>query len=138
VLLEGPDLAQRVRELRPDGADAVLDLIGNTVVLDSLQAVRRGGRVCEAGWLGGLAPIASFNPMLQMPSGVHFSLFGSFMFGAPAFPLSLVPMQTIVDRVASGAYRARPARVFRFDQIQDAHRLMESSEANGKIVVALA
>jgi NADPH:quinone reductase-like Zn-dependent oxidoreductase len=76
--------------------------------------------------------------MLQMPSGVHFSLFGSFMFGAPAFPLSLVPMQTIVDRVASGAYRARPARVFRFDQIQDAHRLMESSEANGKIVVALA
>jgi NADPH:quinone reductase-like Zn-dependent oxidoreductase len=47
-------------------------------------------------------------------------------------------MQTIVDRVASGAYRARPARVFRFDQIQDAHRLMESSEANGKIVVALA
>jgi NADPH:quinone reductase-like Zn-dependent oxidoreductase len=138
VLLEGPDLARRVRELRPDGADAVLDLIGNTVVLDSLQAVRRGGRVCEAGWLGGLAPIASFNPMLQMPSGVHFSLFGSFMFGAPAFPLSLVPMQTIVDRVASGAYRARPARVFRFDQIQDAHRLMESSEANGKIVVALA
>ena len=75
--------------------------------------------------------------MLQMPSGVHFSLFGSFMFGTPAFPLSQVPLQAIVDRVAAGAYRAKPARVFRFDQIQDAHRLMESSEANGKIVVTL-
>ena len=137
VLLEGADLARRVRETHPEGIDAVLDLVGNSVVLDSLQAARRGGRVCEAGWLGGLAPIGSFNPMLQLPSGVHFSLFGSFMFGAPAFSLSRVPMQAIVDRVASGAYRARPARVFRFDQIQDAHRLMESSEANGKIVVAL-
>ncbi len=138
VLFEDPELSRRVRELRPDGADAVLDLVGNSVVLDSLQAVRRGGRVCEAGWLGGLAPIASFNPMLQMPSGAHFSLFGSFMFGTPAFPLSQVPLQAIVDRVAAGAYRAKPARVFRFDEIQDAHRLMESSQANGKIVVAVA
>jgi NADPH:quinone reductase-like Zn-dependent oxidoreductase len=135
VALEGPDLVRGIRALYPDGVDAVLDLVGNSTVLDSLAMVRRGGRVCEAGWLGGLAPIAAFNPMLQMPSGVHFSLFGSFMFGTSAFPLSDVPLQTIVDRVASGAYRAKPARVFRFDQIREAHRLMESSQANGKIVV---
>jgi|HubBroStandDraft_1064217.scaffolds.fasta_scaffold175315_2 hypothetical protein len=30
-----------------------------------------------------------------------------------------------------------PARVFRFEQMQQAHRLMESNQANGKIVVAL-
>jgi NADPH2:quinone reductase len=135
VALEGPDLSRRIRALYPDGVDAVLDLVGNSTVLDSLAMVRRGGRVCEAGWLGGLAPIAAFNPMLQMPSGVHFSLFGSFMFGTSEFPLSDVPLQTIVDRVCSGAYRAKPAKVFRFDEIQDAHRLMESNEANGKIVV---
>jgi NADPH:quinone reductase-like Zn-dependent oxidoreductase len=29
------------------------------------------------------------------------------------------------------------ARVFGFDQIQDAHRLLESGEANGKIVVTV-
>jgi NADPH:quinone reductase-like Zn-dependent oxidoreductase len=137
VLLEGPDFSRRLRELHPEGVDAVLDLVGNSVVLDSLLAVRRGGHICEAGWLGGLAPIASFNPLLQMPSGVHFNLFGSFMFGTPLFPLSEVPLQTIVDRVATGAYRAKPARVFRFSEIQDAHRLMESSQANGKIVVSL-
>jgi NADPH:quinone reductase-like Zn-dependent oxidoreductase len=138
VLVEGPALARRIRERHPGGVDAVLDLVGNSVVLDSLQAVRRGGRVCEAGWLGGLGPIPSFNPVLQMPSGVHFSLFGSFMFGSAEFPLSEVPLQAIVERVAAGSYQAKPARVFRFTEIQDAHRLMESSQANGKIVVSLA
>jgi NADPH:quinone reductase len=138
ALLEGPGLAARVRQIRPQGVDAVLDLVGNRVVLESLTMVRRGGRVCEAGWLGGLEPIESFNPMLQMPSGVHYSLFGSFMFGTPEFPLSEVPMQTIVDRVSAGAYKAKPVKVFPFRAIHDAHRLMESNQANGKIVVSLA
>jgi NADPH:quinone reductase len=46
-----------------------------------------------------------------------------------------IPVQTIFDRVASGAYNAKPAKVFRFEAIQEAHRLMESNQANGKIVV---
>jgi NADPH:quinone reductase-like Zn-dependent oxidoreductase len=99
--------------------------------------VRRGGRVCLAGFLGGLAPIASFNPLLQMPSGVHFSFFGSFVFGAPEFPVSDIPFQGIIDRVAAGKYQAKPARLFRFEEIQEAHRLMESNQANGKLVVCL-
>ena len=132
VELERPDLSRHIAERR---VDAVLDLIGNSTILDSMAMVRRGGRVCLAGFLGGLAPIASFNPLLQMPSGVHFSFFGSFMFGTPEFPVSDVPFQEIVDRVAAGKYQAKPARVF--DEIQEAHRVMESSQANGKLVVRL-
>jgi len=132
---EGSELPQQIRKLHPEGIDAVLDLVGNTTVLASLTMVRRGGHVCEAGWLGGLAPIEAFNPMLQMPSGVHFSLFGSFMFGLPQFPLSDVPLQAMVDRVAAGLYHAKPAKVFSFDEIQAAHQLMESGKAMGKIVV---
>src|SRR6516165_239103 len=98
---------------------------------------RRVGRVCLAGFLGGLAPVASFNPLLEMPSSVKFSFFGSFVFGALEFPVSDIPFQEIVDRVAAGEYQANPARVFRFEEIQDAHRLMESNQANGKIVVSL-
>lgn len=137
VLEEGPEMSRRVRELRPKGVDTVLELVGNSTVLDSLQMVRRGGRLCEAGWLGGLAPIREFNPLMQLPSGVQYSLFGSFVFGTPEFPLTEVPLQTIVDRVAQGAYKAKPARVLQFEQIQEAHRLMESNQANGKIVVVV-
>jgi NADPH:quinone reductase len=76
--------------------------------------------------------------MFQMPHvGVHFSCFVSWAYGTPEYPLSDVPFQDIVDRVASGAYRAKPAKVFRFENIQAAHRLMESNEASGKIVVRM-
>ena len=134
VELERPDLSRHIAEKR---VDAVLDLVGNSTILDSMAMVRRGGRVCLAGFLGGLAPVASFNPLLEMPSSVQFSFFGSFVFGALEFPVSDVPFQEIVDRVAASEYQAKPARVFRFEEIQDAHRLMESNQANGKIVVSL-
>jgi NADPH2:quinone reductase len=136
ALQEGSELVQQIRKLHPDGVDAVLDLVGNSTVIDSLTVVRRGGNVCEAGWLGGLAPI-SFNPMLQMPSGVYFSLYGSFVLGSPQFPLSEIPLQTIVDRVADGSYQARPVKVFGFDEIQAAHELMDSGNAKGKLVVTV-
>jgi NADPH:quinone reductase len=69
--LEGPHLSQRIAEAKR--LDAVLDLVGNSTILDSLNMLRRGGRACLAGWLGGLAPIADFNPLLQMASGVYFA-----------------------------------------------------------------
>src|SRR5262249_34282211 len=53
---EGPELSQRIAEAKQ--LDAVLDLVGNSTILDSLAMLRRGGRACLAGGLGGLAPIA--------------------------------------------------------------------------------
>ena len=136
TLIEAPKLAEQIRTRHPRGIDAVLDLVGNSTLLDSLAAVRPDGRVCMAGFLGGGAPIAAFDPLMNMPSGVHLSFFASaFTFGNADYPLSAIPLQRMVDRAASGAYKAKPARVFRFDEIQDAHRLMESNGANGKIVV---
>ena len=136
TLVEAAALADQVRARHPRGIDAVLDLVGNSTLLDSLAAVRPDGRVCMAGFLGGGAPIAAFDPLMHMPSGVHLSFFASaFTFGNADYPLADIPLQAIVDRAASGAYKAKPARVFRFDEIQDAHRLMEANGANGKIVV---
>jgi NADPH2:quinone reductase len=138
AILEAPDLSRQIRERHRRGIDAALDLVGNSTVLDSLAAVRPDGRVCMAGFLGGGEPIASFNPLLHMPSGVHFSLFASaFTYGSPDYPLADIPFQSIADRAAEGTYRAKPAKIFRFEEIQDAHRLMESNQANGKIVVTV-
>jgi NADPH:quinone reductase len=135
VELEGPDLSKRLKERKQ--VDSVLDLVGNSVLKDSLAIPRRGGRVCMAGWLGGLAPVPDFNPLLQLDSGIHFSLFVSLVMGAPEFPVSEYPLQKIVERVEKGIYKAKPAAVFNFDQIREAQSLMESNQANGKIVVRL-
>jgi NADPH:quinone reductase-like Zn-dependent oxidoreductase len=131
--IERPDLSNYIAEGKK--IDAVLDLVGNTVVLDSLAMLRRGGRSCLAGWLGGLDPIPNFNPLLQMASGVYLTFFGSFVFGTPGFPLSDVPLQQIAADAAAGRLDIKPVRVFRFEEIQEAHRVMEANKAAGKMVV---
>jgi NADPH:quinone reductase len=131
--IERPDLSKHIAESKQ--IDAVLDLVGNSVVLDSLAMLRRGGRSCLAGWLGGLDPIPDFNPLLQMASGVYLTFFGSFVFGTPGFPLSDVPLQQIAQDAAVGRLDVKPTRVFRFEEIREAHRAMEANEARGKMVV---
>jgi NADPH:quinone reductase-like Zn-dependent oxidoreductase len=135
VEVEGPDLSRRIAEARK--LDAVLDLVGNSTILDSLAMLRRGGRACLAGWLGGLAPIHDFNPLLQMASGVYLTFFGSFVFGTTGFPVSDVPFQAIAADIAAGRFQAKPSRVFRFEDIREAHRVMDANQANGKMVVVL-
>jgi NADPH:quinone reductase-like Zn-dependent oxidoreductase len=135
VLLESPELAKRIREHHPQGIDAVLDIVGNTTMLDSLAMLKRGGHACLVGFLGGGGPL-SLEPVFQIPSGRHLTVFASAVVtGTPEFPLSEIPFQAIVDRAAAGLYKTKPAKVFRFEDIQEAHRLAESSEAGGKIVV---
>ena len=133
---ERTDLAAHIAEAKQ--VDAVLDLVGNSTILDSLDMLRRGGSACLAGWLGGLAAIGDFNPLLRpMPSGVNFNFFGSFVFGTPGFPLSDVPLGDIAQQVADGKLDATPSRVFSFDEIREAHRVMEAGEAGGKMVVVI-
>ena len=115
--------------------DKVLNLVGNSVLLESIRLTKTGGRMLEAGWLGGLAPVADFNPMLQMKSGVHFSLFHSKELGTPDFPLSDIPLQEIVDKIEAGDWDAKPARVFEVDEIQEAHKILEAQSSGGKRVV---
>jgi NADPH2:quinone reductase len=133
--VELEDRSSRIAEAKQ--IDAILDLVGNSVILDSLRILRRGGRACLAGWLGGLAPIADFNPLLQMPGGVYLTFFASFVFGAPGFPLSDVPLQEIAKKLEQARFLAKPSRVFRFEDIREAHRVIEANEANGKMVVKL-
>ena len=135
VELEAPDLAARIAEAKQ--VDAVLDLVGNSTILDSLDMLRRGGSACLAGWLGGLDPIPDFNPLLRMASGVNLTFFGSFVFGTPGFPLSDVPLQDIARQVQEGRLEAKPSRVFSFEEVHEAHRVMEAGEAGGKMVVLL-
>jgi NADPH:quinone reductase-like Zn-dependent oxidoreductase len=134
-LIDRPDLSTEVRRRVPAGVDGVIDVVGTSTLLDSFKMVRYRGRVALAGFLGGLAPL-TVDPLMQMPSGMHFSFFASaFVFGNADLPLSQIPFETFVARSERGAYRSAPAHIFDFEQIVDAHRLMESGHARGKIVV---
>jgi NADPH:quinone reductase-like Zn-dependent oxidoreductase len=138
VLTDDGQLADQVRKLGLT-VDGVFDLVGNSVLRDSLQIVRPRGRVCQLGFLGGLAPVADFNPIADLPTSVQLSFYGSaFVLGTEAFPLTEIPLAEMIAKAEAGRYRAKPVRVFGFDQIVQAHRAMEEGTAGGKMVVAVS
>ena len=73
--------------------------------------------------------------MVQMESGVHFSLFHSKVLETSEFPISTYPLQDIMHKIERGEWEAKPVQVFEYDQIQDARRLLDSRESGGKSVV---
>lgn len=94
VLAEQEDLAS---QLSPETKfDKVLNLVGNKVLLESTSLTRTSGRMLQAGWMGGLAPVADFNPMISTEPGVHFS---SKVLRSPEFPLSVIPLQKQLPRL---------------------------------------
>jgi len=133
VLIDTPNLSARL-QTRPD---AVLDIVGTTTILDSLAALRRGGRGCQVGFLGGGVAL-NVEPVFQIPNGRYYSTFASAAAtGTPDFPLTEIPFQEIVERVAAGIYAAKPSRVFRFDEqeIREAHRILDQGRQTAKMVV---
>src|SRR6202022_3329472 len=105
ALLEGAEVSAEVRRRVPAGVDGVLDIIGSSTLLDSLKMARYRGRVALAGFLGCAASL-SLDPLMQMPTGVHFSFFASaFVFGGPDLPLSQIPFGDFVEHAERGVYR---------------------------------
>jgi NADPH:quinone reductase len=72
-------------------------------------------------------------------SGVQLSFYGSaFVLGTSEFPLTQIPLTEMIAKAENGLCQARPARVFGFDDIVEAHRVMESGLAGGKMTVSVA
>jgi NADPH:quinone reductase-like Zn-dependent oxidoreductase len=136
VVIENDELSTHIREMEPQGINSVLDLIGNSTLLDSLKMVKNSGYVCNAGFLGE-GPAFIFNPIENLPVGVNLNFFGSFLLGTENFPLSEIPMQKIIDSATNGTYNVKPAKVFEFNDIALAHQLMEDNNAGGKIVITV-
>ena len=69
---------------------------------------------------------------------MQFSFYGSaFVLGTSEFPLTEIPLTQLIGNAENGIYQANPARVFSFDDIVEAHRVMESGQAGGKMTVSV-
>lgn len=74
--------------------------------------------------------LADFAPMDIIPSAVSLTTCSG---GVSDFMVT--PLQHLIDRVSAGALAIPPGRVFHIDDIVEAHRMMETDRAGGKIVV---
>ncbi len=130
VFIDTGEIASVVRRIFPDGVDKVLELVGTTTLLDSLQSAARFGSVCMMGMVGDAWEFDQFSPMGAIPSTVNLTTYSG---GSQDFMDT--PLQTLVDDLETGRMTIRIGRVFQLHDIVAAHRCMEDNAAGGKIVV---
>ena len=130
VFVDTGTVASDVKARTNGGVDKVLELVGVTTLDDSLQCVKTGGIVCKTGIVDGRFSMEGFLPENSIPTAVYLTV---YLGGAQEF--MAMPLQELVDDVAAGRLRLPIGKVFHIDQIVEAHRLMDSNLAGGKIVV---
>ena len=130
VFLDTGSLADQVRQTYPQGVDKVLELIGTTTLKDSLRCTRPGGIVCMTGIVGNAWAFDQFAPMEAIPSAVNLTVYAG---GSEDFMQT--PLSDLAEQIAAGTLHIQVGRVFKLDEIVEAHRVMEENKAGGKIVV---
>jgi NADPH:quinone reductase-like Zn-dependent oxidoreductase len=135
ISLEEEDLAARLAEIAgPAGVRVVFDPVAGPLFEPLTSAMSRGGVLIEH---GGLSLEPTPFPIGHV-LGKCLTLRGYLMHEISDDPARLEAAKAfILDGLASGALRPIIARTFRFEEIVEAHRFLESNEQFGKIVVTL-
>lgn len=127
IMIDNDNMFDEVYRIYPNGIHKVLELVGASTLRSSMKLLQKGGIVCMTGVLGGWI-IDDFEPLVDMRSGTYFTAFESTEVG-----LSL--LTKLYKHIEDFKIQPVIAKVFDFDDIQDAHNYMEENKANGKIVV---
>ncbi|MDE7086086.1 MAG: zinc-binding dehydrogenase [Prevotella sp.] len=120
-------ISQQTLPVRPN---KVLELVGPKTLHDSLLTVARPGYVCNTGILGHRFTVEHFDPIKYIPNGVFLTGF-----------FSNFPTQAAIDGmmglIITGGVHPLYSKVFTLDEIAEAHRLLETGGAGGKIVLKI-
>lgn len=130
VWIDNGNLLLQRTEQYPEGIDKILELVGTKTLKDSLTCVKVGGTVCMTGMLSEQWSISDFAPMDYIPATTKLTMYdsGQVRVGGEHF-------QAFIKDIESGKVKPPISKVFTLDSIAEAHRLMDSNKANGKIVV---
>lgn len=120
-------LSRQQLPLRPN---KLLELVGPKTLFDSLRTVSCPGYVCNTGILGNVMAVEQFDPIKYIPNGVFLSGF-----------YSNYPTQSTMDEIFALLRRKhiKPLynKVFKLENIVEAHTLLERGGAGGKMILDL-
>lgn len=131
ALLDDGTLCDQAREVRPEGFDDILELVGPRTLGESLKLAAPGGQVCMTGILSKPYTLRDFDPTKDIPNGVSLSGFYS------NYPTQEA-MDAIFGLIAAHGLHPHIAARYSLDEIGRAHRDMESSALMGKAVVVVS
>jgi len=130
VFIDTGSIAGQVMEVCGNGVDKVLELVGTTTLKDSLRCAKQHGIVCMTGIVGNKWSFDNFAPMEAIPTAVSLTTYAG-----ESEDYMRTPLEDLVEQIAADTLRVQIGRVFRLEEIVEAHRCMEENKAGGKIVV---
>ena len=109
------------------GVDVVVDHVGTDTFERSLRCLVKGGRYVTCGATSGFELKTDFRLVFFK----SLSILGSTMGGGHE-------LETVLSLVASGRLRPIVDRVFRLEQVAEAHRRLAAREVFGKVVLTVS
>ena len=129
VIIDKGSIAEEVK--RAGGADKVLELIGISTLEDSLKCANKQAIVCMCGAVANKWSFnKEFSPMGSIPTSVGLTVYS----GGPV-DFMATPLNELVQKIAAGKLKITTGKVFKLDEIVEAHQCMEGNLAGGKLVV---
>ena len=126
VVLDDGRISEKIGE--GEKFDKVLELVGMTTLEDSLRCVKSGGCVCMIGIVGNQWDLERFSPVCAIPTAVSLTTYSG-----EAEDFMATPFEELVEQIKGGVLKI--LKVFKLEEIVEAHRCMEENWADGKIVV---
>lgn len=130
IIIDSGAIADEVRKQMPGGFDKILELVGTSTLIDSLRCAKQGGLVCMTGIVGNSWSFDAFAPMEAIPTATALTTYAG-----EAEDFMQMPLDDLVKQTAEGSLKVQIGNVFNLNEITEAHRLMESNKAGGKIVI---
>jgi NADPH:quinone reductase-like Zn-dependent oxidoreductase len=133
IATESQDVVEEVRKITGGkGARIAFDPVGGPMVEKLAESISAHGILFQYGALSTEAtPLPLFPTLAKM-----LTIRGYLLFEVTSDPARLAKgKQFVFDGLASGALKPTISKTFRFEQIVDAHRYLESNSQIGKIVV---
>jgi putative PIG3 family NAD(P)H quinone oxidoreductase len=116
--------------------DVILDLMGAAYLDRNVQALATGGRLVVIGLQGGVKGELNLGALLTKRGSVHATALRARPVEQKAAICAAVQEQ-VWPLVASGAVKPVVDRVLPLAEVAEAHRVVESSEHVGKVVLAV-
>lgn len=120
------------------GVDLIIDFIGANYFNSNLIAAARDGRIILLGFMGGVELPAGVNiaPILTKRLRIEGSTLRSRSEEYQEKLRNLL-VENVLPKFKQGAFKVFVTKVMPFDQIVEAHKLLESNQTKGKIICTI-
>ncbi len=129
------DWAKKLLEYDSKGVDLIVDFVGASYFDQNLEAAARDAHIVNLGFLGGT----------KLPEGIDI---GRFLFKRVRFEgsslrsrdedyqgkLRNMLVEHALPRFIDGRFKVFVEKIFKMDDIQEAHKLLESNKTKGKLI----